>query len=102
MALHVLNNEGFICAVLNFEVKNGSVHIYYNSDDTLYKKLNTYIGLDDSDNESTVSSTLGTHGPEAVREYDCVETTRVYTPILQPYKESKGECKVLSMWSDNL
>ncbi|XP_064405873.1 SUN domain-containing protein 1-like [Halichondria panicea] len=49
-----------------------------------------FFGLDDSDNESTVSSTLGTHGPEAVREYDCVETTRVYTPILQPYKESKG------------
>ena len=48
-----------------------------------------HVGLDESDNESTVSSTLGTCAPEAVREYDCVETTRVFTPI---HRESKGVC----------
>lgn len=49
-----------------------------------------HVGLDESDNESSSS---GEHFSEPVeREYERVDTTRVYTPIRE-HKKSKGGSK---------
>ncbi len=50
------------------------------------------LGLDESDNESSVSVE---HTSEpSQREYERIDTTRVYTPIRESYRESKGQSLV--------